>query len=509
VTIGGVPGGRAHSAPLMGREVEPTIFELSVAGRRASTVRETGVPPADTRSLGGFLREEPVELPEVAERDLVAHYSRLAARNYSVDLGAYPLGSCTMKYNPKFADVVANLPGFAGVHPETPTRLVQGWLRLLRELESWVCEITGMAAATLQPPAGASGELTGLLIIGAHHRRQGRHPSKVLIPDSAHGTNPASVTLAGFQAVTIPSGSDGLVDLGALKATVDEDTAGIMLTNPNTLGLFEREIAEIIEAVHAVGGLAYYDGANLNAIVGVARPGDMGFDVVHSNLHKTFATPHGGGGPGAGPVAVAPELVDLLPGPLPRENAEGVLEWWTPPSSIGRVHAYYGNALVLARAFAFMRYLGSEGLTRMSQLAVLNANWLRWRLSDAFEIPFGDSCMHEFVASARMLKASTGVRAFDIAKALLDEGFHAPTVYFPLVVPEALMIEPTETESPQTVAALAEVLIELANSAHDPEGARRLEERPVHTPVRRLDEARAARSPVLTEDDRPVALQSR
>jgi glycine dehydrogenase subunit 2 len=508
VTIRGVPGGRASSAPLMGRASEPTIFELSVPGRRASSVRDTGVPEADLSVLGGFLREEPVELPEVSERDLVGHYSRLAARNYSVDLGAYPLGSCTMKYNPKFADVVSSYEGLAGVHPETPARLVQGWLRLLRELETWVCEITGMAAATLQPPAGASGELTGLLIIGAHHRRQGRSPSKVLIPDSAHGTNPASVTLAGFQAVTIPSGPDGLVDLATLKATVDEDTAGIMLTNPNTLGLFEREIAEIIDAVHSVGGLAYYDGANLNAIVGVARPGDMGFDVVHSNLHKTFATPHGGGGPGAGPVAVAPHLVDLLPGPLPREGADGVLEWWTPPASIGRVHAYYGNALVLARAYAFMRYLGSEGLTRMAQLAVLNANWLRWRLREVYDIPFGDSCMHEFVASAKTLKSSTGVRALDIAKALLDEGFHAPTVYFPLVVPEALMIEPTETESPQTVAALADALIELALRAHDEGGAAGLEESPIATPVRRLDEARAARSPVLTEDDR-LALAER
>ncbi len=492
------PGGRASSAPLVGKDGEPTVFELSVPGRRAGRIRKQDIPEASLDELEGVVRRSPLGLPEVAERDLVAHFTRLASRNYSVDLGAYPLGSCTMKYNPKLADQVAAIEGLARAHPDSPPKIVQGWMALMFELEDWLREITGMRAVTLQPPAGAAGELTGLLIIKAYHQSTGRAPSKVIIPDSAHGTNPASVTLAGYKAVTVPSGPDGLVSLEDLRTLIDDDVAAIMLTNPNTLGLFESEIKEILELVHSAGALAYYDGANLNAIVGVARPGDMGFDVVHINLHKTFATPHGGGGPGAGPVAVTERLVDFLPGPLPRPDEDGSYYWLYPKNSIGRVHSYYGNSLVLARALAFMKYLGSEGLGLMSRLAVLNANWLRNKIKDAYELPFSNDAMHEFVVSARALRKASGVKALDIAKSLIDSGFHAPTVYFPLVVEEALMIEPTETESPQTLEALAEVLVELAETAaKDPE---RLKEAPLHTPVKRLDEARAARQPVLTED---------
>jgi glycine dehydrogenase subunit 2 len=485
----------------MGDAEEPTIFELSVPKRCSYSLRATEIPSMDLGEIQTWVREEPVELPEVSERDLVAHYTRLASRNYSVDIGAYPLGSCTMKYNPKFADQVAAIDGLTNVHPLTPPEAIQGWLRLLHELERYICEITGMAQATLQPPAGASGELTGLLIMRAYHASRGNKPTKVVIPDSAHGTNPASVSLAGYEAITVPSGPDGLVDLAKLRELVDEDTAGIMLTNPNTLGLFEREIREILDVIHSVGGLAYYDGANLNAIVGVARPGDMGFDIVHSNLHKTFATPHGGGGPGAGPVAVVEHLADFLPGPLPRSLDGGAsYTWTTPKRSIGRVHAFYGNAVVLARALAFMQYLGNDGLRTMSELAVLNANWLKARIADTFEVAYQQPCMHEFVVSAERLKATTGVRALDVAKALLDAGFHSPTVYFPLVVHEALMIEPTETESPQTLEALAQALEGIAAAAKT--DAASVFAMPRNTPVRRLDEAMAARKPVLTEDQR-------
>jgi len=492
-------GGKAASNPLMGHEAEPTIFELSSPGRRSFSIREGGIPQSGSIEMPTeWLRETPAALPEVSERDLVAHFSRLAARNYSVDVGAYPLGSCTMKYNPKFADEVASLPGLAQVHPLTPASGAQGWLALLKDLEDYVCEITGMRAATLQPPAGAAGELTGLLIMRAFHEHNGQERSVVLIPDSAHGTNPASVSLAGFRALTVPSGPDGRVSLSHFRELVGPDTAGIMLTNPNTVGLFESDIAEILEVVKSAGALSYYDGANLNAIVGIARPGDMGFDIVHSNLHKTFATPHGGGGPGAGPVAVRAGLEDFLPGPLPRLDDKGAYTWYTPPLSIGRVHGAWGNSLVLARALAFMKYLGVEGLTRMAQLAVLNASWLRKSLGDVLDDAYETDSLHEFVVSAKRLKAETGVRALDVAKALLEYGFHAPTVYFPLIVEEALMIEPTETESLQTMQALSDALHDIVKRAHDdPTG---VHEAPHGTPVGRLDEALAARRPVLTFD---------
>ncbi len=490
------PGGRARSAPLMGHDAEPAVFELSVPGRRAWSFRASGLPAWSPAELvpAAHLREEPAPVVEISERDLVGHFTRLTHRQYSVDLGAYPLGSCTMKYNPKLCDDAAALPGLAAVHPAAPATLTQGWLQLLVELEEALCAVTGMAAATLQPPAGAAGELTGLLLMRAWHDAQGRQRSKVIIPDSAHGTNPASVTLGGYQAVTVKSDSRGLVDVAALRAVLDDEVAGIMLTNPNTLGLFEEDIVEIAAAVHEVGALLYYDGANLNAILGVARPADMGFDIVHMNLHKTFAVPHGGGGPGAGPVAVSARLVPYLPGPRPVRTGNG-FAWETPAHSIGRVHSWHGNALALARAYSYILLNGGDGLRRVAEGAVLNANWLRHRLRGVYDIPYDRPNMHEFVASAATLKKRSGLRAYDIAKRLLEEGFHAPTVYFPLIVEEALMIEPTETESPQTVEALAQALVTIAGDTADD-----AHEAPRTTPVRRLDEARAARHLIPTWD---------
>jgi glycine dehydrogenase subunit 2 len=481
----------------MGRSTEPTIFEYSSPGRKAASFRTTGVPEWDPAELvpEKFLRRDPVALTEVSERDLVAHVTRLTHRQYSVDLGAYPLGSCTMKYNPKLCDDAASLPGLTGAHPSAPASLTQGWLELLWALADSLCVATGMAACTLQPPAGAAGELTGLLLMRAWHRSQGETRHKVIIPDSAHGTNPASVTLGGYETVTVPSDSRGLVDLDALRSRLDGDVAGIMLTNPNTLGLFEEDIAQIAAAVHEVGGLLYYDGANLNAILGVTRPGDMGFDIVHMNLHKTFAVPHGGGGPGAGPVAVSARLADFLPGPLPVRRGDGSFGWETPARSIGRVHSWHGNALALARAWSYILANGGDGLRRVAEGAVLNANWLRDRLRGTYDLPYDRPNMHEFVASTTSLKKQKGLRALDVGKRLLEEGFHAPTVYFPLIVDEALMIEPTETESPETLAALAEALITIAQ---DPEGEPALA--PRTTPVGRVDEARAARRLLPTWD---------
>ncbi len=493
------PGGRAASAPLMGHESEPTLFEISVPGRSAYQLRTTGVPPTRLSELvpSAHLNDEPVPVAEVSERDLVGHFTRLSHRQYSVDLGMYPLGSCTMKYNPKFCDAVASDPGLNSVHPGAPASLSQGWLEIMVTLEEKLCAITGMKAATLQPAAGAAGELTGLLLMRAFHDANGESRGRVLIPDSAHGTNPASVTLGGYEVTTVPSNERGLVDLAALREALGPDVAGIMLTNPNTLGLFEEEITEIAAAVHDVGGLLYYDGANLNAILGAVRPGDMGFDIVHMNLHKTFATPHGGGGPGAGPVAVAPHLVDFLPGPRATRVAGG-FEWTTPDRSIGRVHGWQGNALVLARALAYIDVHGGDGLTRVAQHAVLNANWLRQRVAAILPAAFDRVCMHECVLSATTLKTKYGVRGLDVAKALLDEGFHSPTVYFPLIVPEALMFEPTETESVQTLESLALALERIAErAAEDPDALHRA---PQSTPVSRVDEALAARHLIATAD---------
>ena len=499
------PAGRATSIPMIGRDSEPTIFEMSSPGRHAHSFRTTGLPEWAAEDLvpSEHLRAAPLALTEVSERDLVAHVTRLTHRQYSVDLGAYPLGSCTMKYNPKLCDDVAALPGLTGSHPAAPASCTQGWMEMLCDLSDTLCEVTGMHAATLQPPAGAAGELTGLLLMRAFHSANGSTRTKVIIPDSAHGTNPASVTLGGYQTVTVPSDDRGLVDIDALRARLDTDVAGIMLTNPNTLGLFEEDIEAIADAVHQVGGLLYYDGANLNAILGVVRPGDMGFDIVHLNLHKTFATPHGGGGPGAGPVAVSTRLAEFLPGPRPvrRPASDQGYAWSVPARSIGRVHGWHGNALVLARALCYLEVHGGDGLRRVAERAVLNANWLRERLRGVYDIPFDRPCMHEVVLAASTLRKQHGVRALDVAKRLLEEGFHSPTVYFPLIVDEALMVEPTETESLQTLEALADALERIATeAAQDGQAAAAA---PRTTPVRRVDEARAARHLVATFDARP------
>jgi glycine cleavage system P protein (glycine dehydrogenase) subunit 2 len=468
-----------------------TIKDVSRPGRRAFSLPALDVPAV--RLPPEQLRLERPGLPEVAERDLVSHYTRLSQENYGVDTGVYPLGSCSMKYNPKVAEAVAALPGFSRLHPLQPESTTQGALELLWRLERALCEITGMSRATLQPPAGACGELTGLLIMRAFHDKHGRTRAKVAIPDSSHGTNPASVRLAGFETVHIPSDARGLVDVSALEKLVDEDVAGLMLTNPNTLGLFEEEIEKITSVIHDVGGLVYYDGANLNAILGRCRPGDMGFDIVHINTHKTFATPHGGGGPGAGPVGVADELVPFLPSPLVERADDGTFRLeHDRRESIGRMHGFYGNFGVLVRAYAYVFMHGSDGLLEVAERAVLNANYLAELVKDDFPLAHpGGRPMHEFVSTAKPLRDETGVRAMDVAKRVIDLGFHPSTVYFPLVVEEAMMIEPTETESKDTLDAFAAAMRQAAEEARtDPDV---LHEAPVSTPVRRLDEARAAR----------------
>jgi glycine dehydrogenase subunit 2 len=477
---------RRQGPPIVG-----TIADRSVPGRRSSTFGPLDVPDAAVPEA--FARRGRVGLPEVSEIDLVRHYTRLSQMNYGVDTGIYPLGSCTMKYNPKAAEDAAALPGFRRVHPLQPDEAAQGALEMLWRLERALCEITGMTRATLQPPAGACGEMTGLLIMRAYHAERGGGRTKVVIPDSAHGTNPASVRLAGFESVHVPSDARGFVDVSVLEELVDEETAGFMLTNPNTLGLFEQDIDEITRIVHNVGGLVYYDGANLNAIMGHCRPGDMGFDIVHINTHKTFATPHGGGGPGAGPVGVVEELVPYLPSPLLERDGTGELRWDDDrPRSIGRLHGFNGNFGVLVRAYAYVFLHGAEGLKAVSELACLNANYLAALVAEDFPLAFpSERPMHEFVATAKPLKDETGVRATDVAKRLIDLGYHPSTVYFPLVVEEAMMVEPTETESKETLDAFAAALLQAAAEARtNPDS---LHQAPVTTPVRRLDEARAAR----------------
>jgi glycine dehydrogenase subunit 2 len=467
-----------------------TLKERSHPGRRAWTLPELDVPPAEVPPE--HRRTSPSGLPEVSEVDVVRHFTRLSQINYGVDTGFYPLGSCSMKYNPKVAEAVAAMPGFQRLHPHQPEHTIQGALELLWRLEQALAEITGMARVTFQPPAGASGELTGLLIMRAFHTKNGNPRSKVVIPDSAHGTNPASVTLSGYHAVQVPSDTRGLVDLSALEKLVDEDVAGLMLTNPNTLGLFEEEIEGIAAAMHRVGALLYYDGANLNAIMGRARPGDMGFDIVHMNTHKTFATPHGGGGPGAGPVAVTSRLERFLPAPVVAFDEEEGRYFWDQdrPDSIGPVHGFHGNFGVLVRAFAYVFGHGRDGLRGAGERAVLNANYLSCLVRDVFPLAYPGRPMHEFVATARPLRRY-GIRATDVAKRLIDLGFHPSTVYFPLVVEEAMMVEPTETESKETLDAFAEAMLQVAREAEDQPDL--LHQAPVTTPVRRLDEAKAAR----------------
>ena len=489
----------AGTRPIAGsdgaEETFPLIFERSHRGRRSWSLPETGegLPELDDVIPSSHRRTAAPALPEVHELDLVRHYTRLSQRNWAIDVGPYPLGSCSMKYNPKLAEDAAGLPGFAALHPFAPDDLVQGALELLGTLEAALCEATGMARLTFQPAAGAQGELTGLLIMRAFHQSRDDARTKVIIPDSAHGTNPASVSLAGYRAQEVPSDERGLVDLDALKEALDEDTAGLMLTNPNTLGLFERDIKAIAAAVHEVGGLLYYDGANFNSIVGVVRPGDMGFDIVHMNLHKTFATPHGGGGPGSGPLAVSQRLERFLPSPVLAPPAHDGDRWhWDHdrPDSIGRIHSFHGNFGINVRAYAYLRSLGPEGLRLVAERAVLNANYLKALIQDAFPTAYPGDCMHEFVSTAKGYKKH-GVKAMDIAKRLIDLGYHPPTVYFPLIIEEALMVEPTETESKETIEGLAAALNQIAAEAKDdPE---LVKDAPRTTPVRRPDEAKAAR----------------
>jgi glycine dehydrogenase subunit 2 len=475
----------------------PLIFERSVPGRRGFGLPAPDVPSVPLEQLvpPGALRSRPPALPEVSELDVVRHYTQLSHRNFSIDEGFYPLGSCTMKYNPKLHEEVARLPGFARLHPYTPEELVQGALRLLWELGEELRELAGMDAVTFQPAAGAHGELVGLLMVRAYFASRGERRTRVIVPDSAHGTNPATAAMVGYEVVTVRSDSRGNLDLAALEEQLDHRTAALMLTNPNTLGLFEEHVDRIAERVHAVGAQMYLDGANFNAMVGVTRPGDQGFDVMHMNLHKTFSTPHGGGGPGAGVVAVKAHLEPFLPVPVVVREGDRYRLDFDRPQSIGRVRAFYGNFANLVRAYAYVRSLGAEGLRAVAEHAVLHANYVRARLAPYYEIPYPRVCKHEFVASGVRQKKRDGVTTKDIAKRLLDYGFHAPTVYFPLIVEEAIMVEPTETESLQTLEAFVDAMIAIDRECReDPEKVRTA---PHTTPVGRLDEVRAARQPDL------------
>ncbi len=476
------------------KEKQLLLFEQGAPGRRGCSLPECDVPrqPLDDLVPPQVQRKTPLGLPELSEGEIVRHYTALSTRNHGVDSGFYPLGSCTMKYNPKVNEESAQLTGFSFLHPCQPEESIQGALELLSLTEGYLAEITGMDRVTFQPAAGAHGELAGMMLIKAYHLSRNENRRQVLVPDSAHGTNPASAAMAGFNIVEIPSNERGLVDLKALRAALSGDTAALMLTNPNTLGLFEQEILEIAGAVHEAGGLLYYDGANLNAIMGYTRPGDMGFDVVHLNLHKTFATPHGGGGPGSGPVGVKEHLSGFLPVPVVESGEDGYHLKWDLPLSIGKIHGFYGNFGVIVKAYTYLVMMGAEGLKKASTDAVLNANYLMHRLKETYDLPYDQICKHEFVLSARRQKKK-GAAALDIAKALMDYGFHPPTVYFPLIVEEALMIEPTETECKKTLDQFVEAMEEIC---------RRVDEDPAYiagapytTPVGRLDEVKAARHP--------------
>jgi glycine dehydrogenase subunit 2 len=469
-----------------------TIFEKSRRGRVAYRLPANDCP-AEGLELP-IRRKSPLGLPEVGEQEVVRHYVELASKNYHIDKGMYPLGSCTMKYNPLVNEELAALDGFTGLHPGQEGEDVQGALQLMHELERALCEICGMKAFTLQPAAGAHGELTGMMIARDYFRSRGERRRTVIVPDSAHGTNPASVTICGFQPKTVPSNDRGLIDPAVLEREVDSETAVLMLTLPNTLGLFEREIDRVVDIVHSAGALIYMDGANMNALLGLVRPGDIGVDIMHVNLHKTFSTPHGGGGPGSGPVGVAADLADFLP--VPRVIREGDRYVLSAESekSIGRVHSYFGNFNVFVKAYAYIRSLGASGLEAVARNAILNANYLMNRLEKTYDLKYPGPCMHEFVLSGNNLK-KYGVRTSDVAKRLLDYGLHAPTVYFPLIVEEALMIEPVETESRETLDHFAGIMERIADEARDhPE---LLTDAPRNTPVRRLDEAEAARNPDL------------
>jgi glycine dehydrogenase subunit 2 len=496
------------ASPLQ-REQAVTIFEKGAPGRRAFTCPELDVPEADPAALlpAGLRRGEPARLPEISEPELVRHYVRLSKRNFDLDSGFYPLGSCTMKHNPRLHERVAALPGHARLHPLQDPERAQGALELMWNLERALSEIAGLPHVSLQPSAGSHGELAGVLLTRAYHEDRGETRHKVLTPDTAHGTNPATVTMAGYEVVKVGTNADGGVDIDDLRAKADEDVACLMLTNPNTLGIFDQNIEEIARIVHGVGATLYYDGANLNAVMGRSRPGDMGFDIVHFNLHKSFTQPHGGGGPGSGPIAVSDRMEPYLMKPVIRRvqgsNGHGPrfeLDH-DRPKSIGRLRGFQGNYGTFVRAYAYIRSLGAEGLQDASETAVLNANYLLARLralvGDELPAAFGTLCMHEFVLSGAPMKKELGVRTLDLAKRLLDHGFHPPTVYFPLLVDEALLIEPTETETKETLDAFAEAVAAIiAEAREDPDIARNA---PYTTPVRRLDEAGAAKRPVIRQ----------
>lgn len=472
------------------------MFEKSVAGRQGVKVAASDVPTS-IHLRRSYLRQRPAELPELSELDVVRHFTELSRRNFGVDTNLYPLGSCTMKYNPKVAERIASYPGFAHLHPLLPQLrmggiLTQGALEVLCEMERLLCEITGMAAFTMQPLAGAHGELTGIMMMAAYHRQRRNEKTTVLIPDSAHGTNPASAAIAGYTVESVPSDENGGMDVQALKKMLTDKVAGLMLTCPNTLGLFNPNVKQICDLIHSVDGLTYYDGANLNAIVGKVKPADLGFDIVHLNLHKTFATPHGSGGPGAGPVGVVEKLVEFLPVArvVKRDDGTYALEY-DRPNSIGYVAPFYGNFGIILRAYVYILMLGREGLVRVAENAVLSANYVRERLKAYYHLPYPQICKHECVFSA-VRQAANGVHAIDVAKALIDRGFHPPTMYFPTTVKEALMIEPTETESKETLDAFIDAMIEIAKLAETrPE---EIKAAPVTTPVGRLDETAAARN---------------
>lgn len=473
--------------------MEKLIFEMSSAGRKGYSLPKLDVPEADLKSLipPELSRKAEAELVEISELDCVRHFTRLSQLNYSVDTTFYPLGSCTMKYNPKINEKLAGLDGFATLHPYQPDSSTQGTLEILYETEQALSKICGMDGFTLQPAAGAHGELTGMLIVRAYHTSKGNLRRKVIIPDSAHGTNPASAALCGYEVITVKSDKAGCVDLEALKGLVDEEVAVLMLTNPNTLGLFEKNVKEIADIIHKAGALLYLDGANLNALLGIARPGDMGFDIVHVNLHKTFSTPHGGGGPGSGPVGVKGHLLDYLPVPRIRQKRNKLTLDYDSKKTVGKVRAFYGNIGVIIRAYCYIRSLGGAGLKDVALDAILNANYLKARLKAYYQPAVDDEfCMHECVFTGKD-KKELGVKTLDIAKRLLDYGFYAPTIYFPLTIEEAIMIEPTETESKETLDAFIDAMAKIAQEAKTNPAL--LTEAPHTTPVRRLDEVLAAR----------------
>jgi glycine dehydrogenase subunit 2 len=478
---------------------EPLIFELSSEGRSAASLPDLDVPRKELDDLipKDMIRGDDLDLPEVSEVDLVRHFTKLSRMNFGVDLGFYPLGSCTMKYNPKINEDIAVLPGFAKIHPYQDEGTIQGMLELLYNLEKYLCAIFGYDAFTFQPAAGAHGELTALFMIKAYHlSRNDSKRNVVIVPDSSHGTNPASVTMVGYKAVSVKSNAAGGVDVDDLRKIVGPDTAALMLTNPNTLGLFDGNILEISKIVHDAGGLLYYDGANANATLGVVRPADLGFDVAHFNLHKTFSTPHGGGGPGSGPVGCKANLLPFLP--VPYADKKGNKYSFSDkrsPKTIGKVHSFYGNVGVAVKAYAYICSLGAKGLKDVSENAVLAANYCMKRLKDYYHLPYDRQCQHEFVISAKWQKEKYGIRALDIAKRLIDYGFHPPTIYFPLIVSEALMIEPTETESIETLDAFCDAMIKIAEEAK--ENPEVIKSAPHVTPVSRLDETKAAREPDL------------